>query len=194
MNPFILGGVMAALAAAAPAANAASDTLGYTYVDAGYVGLDYDNADGDGWGLRASLALTDRLHLFGGYESGEIDPDGPFLGDLDYTGYSAGIGLNLPVATRTDLVGRIGYVYAEIEDFDDSGVGLYAGVRSRVADEFELEGGIDYVDLDEAGDDTAFSLGGRWYFAEAFALGAGVTQGDDATTWSLSLRWEMPAG
>lgn len=194
MKGFAVISCAAALAALAPAAHAATDQLGYTYLDAGYVSLDYDNADGDGWGMAASLAMTDRLHVYGAYENGEIEPDGFFGGNLDYTSYAAGLGLNLPVAPLVDVVGRVGYVYAEVEDFDDSGVGLFAGLRGRVATQFELEGGVDYVDLDDAGDDTAFSLAGRWYFADEFALGAGVTQGDDATTWSLRLRWEMPAG
>ena len=65
------------------------------------------------------------------------------------------------------------------------------GIRARVADNVELEGGINYVDLDAAGDDTSFGFGGRYYFTEAFALGAGVELGDDVTGWNVGVRYEF---
>ena len=64
-------------------------------------------------------------------------------------------------------------------------------MRSKLNDVFELEGGVSYVDLDDAGDDTTFNLGARYYLTESFAFGAGVGIGDDVTTWNLGLRLEF---
>lgn len=183
----------AALGLAATGAQAGD--LGYTYVEGGYQDVDVDDvdADGDGFTLGGSIALTDMFHLFGGFGTAELDVDG--FGDVDYDTWEVGGGINYGIASNADLVGRLSYVSAEVDagfaDADDDGYRLYGGVRGRLASPFELEGGISYTDLDDSGDDTAFVGAGRYYFTDQWAAGLSVNVGDDVTVWGLNVRWEM---
>lgn len=194
-TPSASGLALAALLALSAGGAAASD-LSYTFIEGGYFDFDIDdpNADGDGFGVGGSVAITEMFHLFGKY--GTADLDGPGGVDVDYDTFSFGGGINYPIAERTDLVGQLSYVNAEASaggfSADDDGFGLYGGVRARLAVPVELEGGISYVDFDEGGDDTAFGARGRYYFTPQWAAGLGVEIGDDVTTWGLTVRWEMP--
>ena len=51
--------------------------------------------------------------------------------------------------------------------------------------------GINYLDLDDAGDDTSLALGARYYVSNEFAVGAGFEIGDDVTTWNIGARLEF---
>lgn len=177
----------------------ASD-LSYTYVEAGYVDLDFDSVndidlDGDGWGIFGSLAINDLVHVFGGYATVDLDVDN-FDIDADYDTWEMGFGAHYGIADNLDVVGTVSYVNADVEtdvgDADDDGFGVSARLRGRLANQFELEGGISYVDLDNAGNDFSVGADARWYFIETLALGFGYTTGDDVSAWTASLRWEMP--
>ena len=90
---------------------------------------------------------------------------------------------------------RIGYVNAEASaggfDIDDDGYLLGVGLRGRPADQFELEGAVNYTDLSDSGDTTSFGLGARWYFTEQFALVVEGEFGDDANTYGVGVRWNF---
>jgi hypothetical protein len=62
-------------------------------------------------------------------------------------------------------------------------------VRFAASKKLELDAGIDYVDYGDAGDDTAFGLGGLYSFSDAFALGLGGSWGDDVSTYTVSGRF-----
>lgn len=180
----------------AGAGNAVAE-LSYTYVEGGYFDVDIDdsNADGDGFGIAGSVAITDMFHLFGDYATADLD--GPGGGDVDFDTWQVGGGLNLAMAENLDFVGRLSYLSAEVDfpgfgSADDDGFGLYGGLRGRLTAPVELEGGIAYADLDDAGDDTSLVLGGRYYFNESLALGLSADIGDDVTVWGINLRLEMP--
>lgn len=169
----------------------------YTYAEGSYLYIDIDDtgADGDGFGLAGSVALTDMFHLFGDYASADLD--GPAGGDLDFETWQVGGGINFSLADNLDLVGRVSYLNAEVDfpgpgSADDDGFGLYGGLRAKLGVPVELEGGIQYADLDDAGDDTSLVLGGRYYFNPRVALGLSADIGDDVTVWGVNLRLEMP--
>lgn len=169
----------------------AEDSLNYNYLSASYLDtrLDDPDLDGDGIDLRGSVEVSDSLFFTAGYASQSFDFD------IDLNQWSVGIGGHLPLSDRLDLVGTVSYVDAEIEtDFgsdDENGFGTSVGLRAALASNFELEGGISYLDLGDAGDDTTLNLGARYYFSPEFALGAGVSAGDDVTTWNLGVRFEF---
>jgi hypothetical protein len=52
---------------------------------------------------------------------------------------------------------------------------------------------INYVDLDESGDETSVELAGDYFLNDEIALGASLELGDDVTTWTLGARWYFGA-
>jgi hypothetical protein len=188
MQRRILGGLLA-LAAALPLASQA-DVMHYTYAELGYVDTELDgdgfDADGDGFGLRGSLAINQTFFVFAGYQTLDFDFD------VDLSTLEVGGGARWPLSDKVDLIGRLGIVKAEADfgdfDADDDGFLLGGRVRGVVAPKFELEGGFDYRDLDDAGDDTTIVLEGRYFFVENIAGGLSVSLGDDVTSLGLNVR------
>jgi long-subunit fatty acid transport protein len=178
-----------AVLAIAPLA-AQAEGFSYSYLEGGYVETDFDefDEDADGWALGGSFEITPEVFMFAGY--GDLS-----AGPVDLETYDVGGGYAFSISPQADLYGTISYVKAEADGFgfsaDDDGYGLGVGIRYRVADPFELEAGINYVDLSDSGDDTSFGIAGRWYFVEDLALGLGIDFSDDAETYGISLRWEF---
>ena len=188
MHRRILSG-LAALAAALPLASHA-DVMDYSYAELGYVDTELDgdgiDVDGDGFALRGSLAVHPNFFVFAGYQ------DLSFDFGVDASLLEVGGGGHWPLTDKVDIVGKLGIVKAELEvgrfDADDDGFLLGARVRGVVAPKFELEGGFDYRDLDEAGDDTTIVLEGRYFFIEQLSGGLSVSIGDDITSLGLNVR------
>lgn len=179
--------LLVALMATLPVASHAG-TMDYTYAELGYVDTENDDfdIDGDGFALRGSLAFHENFFGFASYE------DLGFDHGVDATAFEVGVGGRWPLNEKIDLVGRAGVVKAEIEvgrnDFDDDGFLLGARLRSALAPKFEVEGGFDYIDLDDSGDDTIAVLEGRYFFLDQLAGGVSVQLGDD-TTIGVNARW-----
>lgn len=189
MQRRILSG-LAALAAAAPLASHA-DVMDYSFAEAGYVDTQLDgdgfDVDGDGFALRGSLAVHPNFFVFAGYQ------DLSFDFNIDASLLEVGGGGHWPLSDKVDIIGKLGIVKAELDagpfDADDDGFLLGARVRGVVAPKFELEGGFDYRDLDDAGDETTIVLEGRYFFIEQLAGGLSVSIGDDITSIGLNVRW-----
>ena len=185
-------GVMLALVTTISTPVLAED-MSYTYIQGAYIDTEIDErnfeVDGDGVAFSSSAALGDTFFLQADYATQEFD----FGIDLDQ--WAVGLGAHLPIASNVDLVGSLNYVRAEVDtnigDLDDDGYGVAVGLRSRLTDYFELEGGMNYVDLNDTGDGTSFNVGGRYYFTPAFALGVGYQVGDDVNTWTAGFRYEF---
>ena len=54
-----------------------ADGFDYNYVEAGYVSTEVDaglvDVDGDGFGLRGSMALKDNVHIFAALDDQDLD-------------------------------------------------------------------------------------------------------------------------
>ena len=166
-----------------------ADDFSYNWLQVGYGTLDFDDIDldGDGPGFGASFEVNDDFFIFGNYTTVELD-----FG-IDATSTSAGVGYNTTVAEGADLFATVSYEYAEI-DFpvlgsdDDSGFGFGVGMRYWVAPGFELNGGVNYVDIGNGGD-TAFLFGALYSFVPAIAGGLGASFTDEAYSFSVFGRW-----
>lgn len=182
--------LLATLTTVLPFASQAG-TMNYTYVELGYVDTEIDvgpnDLDGDGFALRGSLAVHENFFVFTGYEDLGLERG------ADLTTFYIGGGARWPLGNKLDIVGRVAIVKSEIEignrDQDDDGFLLGARLRGEVAPKFELEGGFDYVDLDDRGDDTAIVLEGRYFFLDALAGGLAVHFADDAQAIGINLRY-----
>lgn len=181
MRKSILLGSIAALGLAGQAM--ADDGFSYTYVEGGYFNADDVNLDG--FDIKGSYGFTSLLHGFAGYSDGSFDGGG------DIKAYEAGLGLNYSLTSAIDAVGTLSYLNADYDVGSDDGYKLSARLLGHVGSGFDLEGGVNYVDLNDAGDDTSFDVGGRYYFTKALALGANVDFNDGDQTWRVSLRYDF---
>lgn len=179
-----------------PAMGYAGD-MSYSYVEAGYgeteidVGQGFGDVEGDGFSLAGSLAVAPNWHVFADFAGADFDFN------VESTSYRVGGGFNYGISDTADVIARLSYVNVEVEvdtafgtfSEDEDGFGLGVGLRGEVVDNFELEGGIEYLDLGgDGGDDTSFIAEGRYFFTPMFAVGAGVEIGDDFTTYGINAR------
>jgi hypothetical protein len=196
MQAKILTTIAVAWALGAGAVSASE--LGYTFIEAGYqnVDLDQPDADGDGFALRGSVAITPMFHVFGGYSRSDLDLSRPLAGNVDYDTWELGAGLSYALTERVHFIGQASYINSEIDladgRIDDDGYGLYAGIRSRFDTPFQMEGGVKYVDVGEAGEDVLLKLGAHYFFTDQWAAGLSLDLGDDSTAWGLNVRWQLP--
>lgn len=171
---------------------ALADEPRYTYVQGGYQYLDIDDLDidGDGWFVGGSFGITERLHLLADYSDLGLD-----FG-FDVSTLRLGIGGHLPLDQGVHLVGEAGYVRAKVDhrfgDFTDDGLFVSGGVRWMATDRVELNALLNYVDLDDSGNDTSVSGGILYNLTPELALGANVTLGDDSTGYTVGLRYYFP--
>ena len=173
----MLGGL---LLAAAPLAALAED-MSYSYVDLAYVDTDIDGVGPslDGFGLRGSIGFAQNWFAFGEFAAQSVS-------GVDLDTYTVGLGGHYGLVENLDLVGRLGWTKVEISsgpiDVDDDGYLVDAGLRGRVGDAVELEGGVRYTDFGDRGDSTGLFVGGRFHFNETWALGAEYQDGDETST------------
>jgi opacity protein-like surface antigen len=170
-------------------ATASAEGFDYSYLQLNYTNLDFDsiNADGDGVGLSGSYALNSDWHVFGEFQTADLDFS------VDSTKIVAGAGYNTEISPLLDMYARLSYQSIDLDDpgpgsFDYDGFGLGVGVRYEANQEIELNAGIEYLDFDGVGDDTSISIGGLYNFNDAFALGFGGSWGDETSSYMLSGR------
>jgi hypothetical protein len=173
----ILGSIVLA---AAPLAALAED-MSYSYVDLAYVETDIDNAPtADGFGLRGSIGFAENWLAFAEYSAQSVQ-------GVDLDTIAVGFGGHYGLAENFDLVGRLGYFEVDVSaggglNASDDGYLFDLGLRGRVGDAVELEGGARYTDLSDGGDDTSVFVGGRFHFNQTWALGAEYQSGDDTSS------------
>lgn len=190
----VLLGAAALLPVAAVAQEAetrpAQPAFGYTYVEVGYAETEFDvggpgDVDGDGLTVSGSFELNNEWHFFASY--GQADLDSGF--DVDTV--AIGAGYVFPFKSDIDFYGRVLYIDSEVDGpgaaGDDDGLGLQFRIRGRVNDEFELEGGIQYVDVSDS--DVSLQAGARYHFSDAFSAGIGITFGGDADGIGINARF-----
>ena len=166
-----------------------ADEFSYNSITASYSQIDFDNlnADGDALGINGSAEIGESFFVFGSYSTADVD-----IADVDTL--SAGVGYHMPMSDQVDFVGSVSYEYIDVSvpgfgSADDNGFGLGIGLRYQANNEFEINGGIDYVDYSDGGDDTSFSLGFLYDFADNFSVGMEGDWSDDATAYGIGVRF-----
>ena len=97
-----------------------------------------------------------------------------------------------PLKQDIDIYGRVLYIDRSVDGIngrDDDGLGLQARIRARVTDEFELEGGLLYVNV--ADTDTSLQASARYHFSEAFSAAIGITFAGDTDGIGVSARYSF---
>ncbi|MFU8822056.1 MAG: outer membrane beta-barrel protein [Gammaproteobacteria bacterium] len=172
---------------------AGASNFSYTWIEGSYsdVSLDDSDFDGDAYGINAAWQFNEMVYVFGGYEYGDYDFD------VESDTFELGVGLAFPVSDMADFVVGASYVDVSVDvpglgSVDDDGYSVFGGFRLGLSESFQVDAGVSYVDLSDGGDDTSFSITGRYYFTPSWAIGAGYATSDDADAWTLSVRWELP--
>ncbi len=171
-------------------ATASAQGFDYNYVQLDYGVIDFANIniDGDGFTLGGSLAINSDAHVFGSYQSADLD-----FG-VDASTFNLGIGYNTELSPRMDAYARASFEFIELDfpgigSFDDNGFGFGVGVRFAASDKLELDGGIKYVKYGDAGSDTGIEVGALYNFTEAFTLGLTGDWSDDFFSYNLVARY-----
>lgn len=163
-----------ALALAAPFAASAADGLSYSYVEGGYVRADADDFDHeDGWGVRGSAALGENFHIFAGWDT--ID-----FNSIDVDQQRIGLGYNMELNNKVDLVARVSYERVDVEHFDDgNGYGAEVGVRAAFSPHFEGGAGLRYTKIEHDAD-TSLVLNAQYKFNPTWGIVAEAQWNNDA--------------
>jgi hypothetical protein len=177
---------------------AQAEGLSYTYVEAGYLNTDLDefNETVGGWGLKGSFEITDNIFVYGRYQDQSANVGG---GEIKFQPWDLGVGYAWPIADQTDIYGTVGYTSFDADvparfgfrNASDDGYTLGAGIRTRFAEQFEVEGTARYANLSDYGDEFDFGIYGRWYITDMFAVGLQYNAGDETSTFGASLRLEF---
>ena len=173
------------------AARPSEAQFNYSYVELSYDETDLDvgpfDADGDGLTIAGSFEINDDWHVYASY--GTLD----FDGGADADTWTLGAGYVFPLKEDMDIYGRVLYIDTSLDtnfgDADDDGLGLQARIRARVTDEFELEGGIQYVDVRDT--DTSLQALARYNFTEEFSAAIGITFAGDTDGIGISARYSF---
>ncbi len=176
-------------------ASASAEKFDYNYLYLGYGNTDFDivNADGDGFTVGGSFAISDSIHAFAGYDTADLESV------VDLNRLKVGIGYNTGLSDTVDMYARLSYETIDFDlpvillppgtDTDDSGYGLSVGVRFAASDDLELNAGLRRVDYSDLGDDTGIEAGGVYSFNETWSLGLQGEFSDDVSTYALSGRF-----
>jgi len=165
------------------AATPAVADISYNYIDLGVQRIELDvpgaDVDGDGFAIGGSFEIADDWFVQAGFGTADFD----FGVDFDQT--VLGLGYKSSISQTNDVFATVSYVRAELGPFDNDGFGISVGVRAMLTENFELNGSIGYVDLDESGDGTSVAAGGLYNFSETFALGFGIDIDEDVTGYGI---------
>ena len=173
----------------------ASD-LSYSNVGVSYLDGEVADLDVDGFGLDASLAVGDLLFIKGSYARVEADD---FHFETD--NYGLGLGFHVPITDTADFVMSASWLRVDAElcleligcgSGDDNGWGADAGIRWLLTPNFEASIFAGYADISDE-DDTAVSVGARYFVTPMFSLGAGYSTANDADSdlWNVDLRYHF---
>lgn len=186
----LLAAVAQPLAAqTAPSKAPAKSGLDYTYVDVGLRLTDYDGPDGVGLGgvMSYDLGQLPRFRLLAGLSYDDIDSP------LDnVTNLLFGAGYIHPLAAKTDIVADVGILYSDVDtDFggdSDTGFRLAAYVRHELQAGFQVEGGLNLVDLFDDSE-MGLNLGGYYAVAQDVSLMVRYDQESDVDVLTLGARF-----
>lgn len=166
----------------------------WTYVEAGYLGVNPDDLEGSGDNFFVGGAFGGKMwHVIGQYTDGDI-ADG-----IEQQDWRLGVGWHGLLGDRADLLAEAYYVDKSVtvtpapfagNDLDDNGYRLTGGVRWRPIGLVEVDGFIHYTDLSDAGDDTSYELRALLYVWR-LGIGAGYEKFDDGDQYNAFVRFNF---
>lgn len=162
---------------------AVSAPLSYNHIDGAYVHEDI-GPKGDGFLISGQFAFADSWFFTGRYSKANLDGGFPDLERI-----SAGVGYQAPVAEGTSVYGQVTYEHVDLGGSED-GFGVEGGLRYAIAPQFEVNGAIEYGDIDNVVDQkVGFKLGGVYDVTPTIGITAGYESIDDLDEWTVGGRF-----
>jgi hypothetical protein len=179
--------VVPGFAMAQQSAKTQSD-LNYTYVEAAYDTNDFNDIDATALTVSGSFKINRDWHVYASYSSADLD----FGIDVDTL--AVGAGYRYAIKNNVDLYGRVLYLNSDVHvpgpgDGSDDGLGLQFRIRSRINQQLEVEGGIQYLDVNDS--DTSLQANVRYHFTNQFSAGIGLTFGGDSDGIGINARYSF---
>jgi len=158
----------------------------------------YDDAKG--FLVGGSFRINQEFYVFGELEklTSEVDlkeDGGKAEGDADLQGLELGLGYIYSINSNWDANFAASYREEDVkldilstpsrgeseafsDEGDESGFVLKGGARGMVTSNLEVRAFLNYIDVDEVGDDTYVSFGGDFFVTPNISLGGDVAFGD----------------
>lgn len=175
-------------------AAAQQGNLSYNYLQGSFGQINVEDSaidvDGDGLGISGLFAIDEDFHLFGEYQTADLD-----FG-VDLNTFEVGVGYHSGMSPNLDVVANLGYFNVEIDapgfsSLDDGGLLFGIGLRGRVNRSVELYGGLDYVDFDDSAGETRANAGLMLSLTDTFGLGLKAQLWDDFSIFQLNARLDF---
>jgi hypothetical protein len=179
-------------ALAVPGIAAAQEGFDYRYFEVSFVDVEIDdtNIDGDGIRLEGLHQFGDSYFASARYDDYSLDDN--FFNSGSGSAFMIGGGYIHPMSGDLDFVAKGQYAQVEVENYDDDGIGIGGGVRTRLADVIEVDAMLNWFNYDEGGSDTYIDIRGRYYFNERFAVSLNFDIGSDYfETMGVGVRFEL---
>ena len=171
----VLHGVAFAQSAAEPA-------LSYTFGEVRYLDVD---GGGDGFEVGGSFQFDSNWFGVASFASYDLGPL------VDGSSFEIGAGYIFPFQDDWDIQVNARVVRAEVDfpggDVTDTGIGLLAGARGLISEQFEVCGNLHYINVDDS--DVFLEIAGDWYFTPNVAAGMSVEFGGDVDVWTIGARY-----
>ncbi len=156
-----------------------------------------DGLDGSGMSLSGTWEFSPGV--FGFASLGGTEYEYRHLEDSDFsTGQlQLGVGFNIPLSSRVDLVSGVSLQRLRLEDeFDNAlnedGYGLKVGLRGMASNRLEWTAGLNYVDFGEGLDDTSWTAGFRYHFTRLFSVGLDIgSTNKNQANGLIGFRWDF---
>lgn len=179
MRKFVAIAAIAALGFGAQAASAQG--FSYNLIEGSLISGD----DYDGFGVSGSMAFTQDIFGLASIDAIELDGSG-----VDGSLLSIGAGYRIAINQALDVFATASLKRVKFDGFDDDmGFGLGVGLRGRLIERLELQGGLEYVDVNDS--DTTIQVGGRWYFTPNFAAGVDFSDNDAGSALRFVARYDF---
>jgi hypothetical protein len=194
-----------------PSVGTAQEAQGprYTYLGAGYewtdtkCAIEPEDERIEAYTVEGSIGIFSFLHLLGEYSDGDSDftydsdssaaPNPEISKERDFSCYRLGLGGSYGLNDSVDIVGRLYYVDAEIDDgltsdtLDDDGYEVEGLVRIMASEKTEVHVGFSYIELDD-NDDSDVRIGLIHNITPMVALSVGGIIFDDDTGFNAGVR------
>jgi hypothetical protein len=216
--------VIITLAALGLSSVAMAEGPSYTYVDLGYLGADSGDDQTTGVVLSGSLEVFSNFHTNFSYSAiddaaqwdGVVGFGDTDSGSDDFDVWRLAVGMHPAITDSTDLVLEIGVSQGEYDrtrnnadtgSVEPDAVDLTFGVRSMIADNFELnaaailaQGSTDFGGSDDY-QEVGLRIGGQYFFTDAISVNVAATSGYspnngniDGDSIQIGGRWSFGGG
>lgn len=189
-----------AIMLASTTANAAG--FGYSYLELGFGEAGTVNGDdGDALFFGGAAQLQRGLGVIGSFYTAD------FGRHADGEIFTAGLQFNTPIGGKTDFVGSVQLINAEVEwessecywldrdckySVDDTGLLLRGGIRHLVQQNLQLEGDVSYNTNDLWEDDeVGIKAGVRFYADRQLSVAVGVASDQELDGVFISGRYDL---